>query len=135
MEDSAPLLEIFIQTSLESTLHWEKKEEYTEAGGQIHLFLRNICFVYKHHPAPDVLLMCGIFWKEDKQRCRLGYTWSAPEASAAVSVCIRLWFPSVLCDLQSSQLILTAVACSGNHGAAPFSLSRGHFSHVFYSGS
>lgn len=75
------------------------------------------------------------FGKKDKQRRSTGYTWSAPEACVAVSVSIRLWFPSVLCDHQSSQLILTAVACSENDRAATFSLSRGHFSHVFYSGS
>lgn len=83
-----------------------------------------------------MLLMWRIFLEnKDKQRRSVGCTWSAPEASAAVSICIRLWFPSVLCDHQSSQLILTAVTCSENHRAATSSLSRGHFSHVFYSGS
>lgn len=70
---------------------------------------------------------------KDEQRRSLGDAGSAPAASAAASVCIRLWFPSVLYDHQSSQLILTAVAHSENHQVATISLSRGQFYHVFYS--
>lgn len=104
------------------------------------MFLRKICSVYKkNHLTPETIDAIDVqdfffffFWdKTDKQRRSIGYTWSAPEASAAVSICIRLWFPSVLCDHQSSQLILTAVDCSENHRAAMFSLYRDQFSHVF----
>lgn len=85
-----------------------------------------------------MLLVCRIFKKKnkkDKQRRSKDYTWSAPEASAAVSDSIRLWSLSVLCDHKSSQVILTAVACSENHRAAMFSFRRDNFSHAFYFGS
>lgn len=58
--------------------------------------------------------MWKIFFEKDKQQSRSsdGYTGSAPVGSAAASICIRLRIPSVLCDHQSSRLILTAAACS-----------------------
>lgn len=48
------------------------------------------------------------------ERQQLGHTLSAPWVSGCCTALIRLWFTSALCDHQSIQLTLTAVAWSGN---------------------
>lgn len=66
--------------------------------------------------------------RRQPERQQLGHTLSALWVSGCCTALIRLWFTSALCDHQSIQLSLTAVAWSGNTKELHLYISHGRVS-------